>query len=212
MLYASSENIGQSAADVRAFWDRWGINEQTKTLGYWDKNCPVKTNAADVFASVYTNEGKVADLRGELGQGVEVGHLDDRLEGVGHRSGAARRSPCRTSGASRSRRSRSTSPSRSPSSPARASSSAWKAWLHSRPSPGNCTRGGRAHQACPVTPAGPGRAGDATDSALAHRRIAGRRNQSCCSEQETGWHTTVGREPCSPGSRIALEEGPSWMR
>jgi hypothetical protein len=58
MLYASSENIGASAADVRAFWDRWGINEQTKTLGYWDARCPVKTNAKDIFASVYRNDGK----------------------------------------------------------------------------------------------------------------------------------------------------------
>ncbi|NLE38122.1 MAG: hypothetical protein GX621_08880, partial [Pirellulaceae bacterium] len=58
MLYASSENVGQSAQDIRAFWDRWGINEHTRTLGYWDSACPVKTNAPDVFASVYTNPGK----------------------------------------------------------------------------------------------------------------------------------------------------------
>ena len=58
MLYASSECIGQSAADVRAFWDRWGLNEQTRTMGYWDRNCPVTTNARDIFASVYVNEGK----------------------------------------------------------------------------------------------------------------------------------------------------------
>ena len=58
MLYASSPNVGPSAADIHAMWDRWGINEQTKTLGYWDANCPVKTNAPDIFASVYTNEGK----------------------------------------------------------------------------------------------------------------------------------------------------------
>jgi hypothetical protein len=59
MLYASSENTGQSAVDVRAFWDRWGINEQTKTIGYWDKTCPVKTGDRDVYASVYTNKNKV---------------------------------------------------------------------------------------------------------------------------------------------------------
>ena len=58
MLYASSPNVGQSAKDIRALWDRWGINEQTRTLGYWDEDCPVRTNARDVFASVYTNEGK----------------------------------------------------------------------------------------------------------------------------------------------------------
>ena len=58
MLYASSENVGGSAADIRAFWDRWGLNEHTKTLGYWDSTCPVKTNAQDIFASVYANDGK----------------------------------------------------------------------------------------------------------------------------------------------------------
>jgi len=58
MLFASSENVGQSAVDIRAFWDRWGINEQTRALGYWDPSCPVRTNAPDIFASVYVNEGK----------------------------------------------------------------------------------------------------------------------------------------------------------
>lgn len=58
MLYASSENVGPHAADIRAFWDRWGLNEQTRTLGYWDSNCPVQTNARDLFASVYANQGK----------------------------------------------------------------------------------------------------------------------------------------------------------
>jgi hypothetical protein len=58
MLYAASENVGPSAADVRALWDRWGIDTQTRTLGYWDKKCPVRTNVHDIFASVYANEGK----------------------------------------------------------------------------------------------------------------------------------------------------------
>jgi hypothetical protein len=58
MLYASAPNVGPSAAPIHAMWDRWGIDEQTKVLGYWDKSCPVKTNAPDIFASVYTNEGK----------------------------------------------------------------------------------------------------------------------------------------------------------
>lgn len=58
LLYASAPNVGPSAAPIHAMWDRWGINTQTKVLGYWDKNCPVKTNARDTFASVYVNEGK----------------------------------------------------------------------------------------------------------------------------------------------------------
>ena len=37
---------------------RWDINKRTRTLGYWNAKCPVKTNAPDVFASVYLNEGK----------------------------------------------------------------------------------------------------------------------------------------------------------
>lgn len=58
MLYASSENVGPAAAEIRAFWDRWGLDEQTRVLGYWDPNCPVKTSASQVFASVYVNDGK----------------------------------------------------------------------------------------------------------------------------------------------------------
>jgi len=58
MLYASAPNVGPSAAPIHAMWDRWGLNQQTKTLGYWDKRCPVKTNAPDIFASVYTDKGK----------------------------------------------------------------------------------------------------------------------------------------------------------
>jgi hypothetical protein len=58
MLYASAPNVGPSAAPIHAMWDRWGLNRQTKTLGYWDKGCPVKTSIPDIFASVYTSEGK----------------------------------------------------------------------------------------------------------------------------------------------------------
>jgi hypothetical protein len=58
MLYASSENVGPHAADIRAFWDRWGINERTRTLGYWNEDCPVRTNFPDIFASVFANENK----------------------------------------------------------------------------------------------------------------------------------------------------------
>ena len=58
MLYASAPNVGPSTAPIHAMWDCWGINRQTKVLGYWDKNCPVKTNARDIYASVYANEGK----------------------------------------------------------------------------------------------------------------------------------------------------------
>ena len=58
MLYASAPNVGASAAPIHAMWKRWGINRQTKVLGYWDKNCPVKPNSPDIFASVYANEGK----------------------------------------------------------------------------------------------------------------------------------------------------------
>ncbi len=68
MLYVSSPNVGPSAADIRALWDRWGINKQTRTLGYWDANCPVKTNARNVFASVYANEGKALVCVGSWAQ------------------------------------------------------------------------------------------------------------------------------------------------
>lgn len=58
MLFASSPNVGASAPHIRAMWDRWGLNEQTKTLGYWDAKCPVRTNVPEVFASVFVNKGK----------------------------------------------------------------------------------------------------------------------------------------------------------
>lgn len=58
MLYASSTNVGPSAPDIRGLWDRWGVNEQTRVLGYWDAHCPVTTNAPDIFATVYVNPGK----------------------------------------------------------------------------------------------------------------------------------------------------------
>ena len=58
MLFASSENTGKHAAAIRAFWDRWGIDETTRVLGYWDADCPVKTHADKIFASVYANKGK----------------------------------------------------------------------------------------------------------------------------------------------------------
>ncbi len=58
MLFASSPNVGASAPHIRAMWDRWGLNEQTKTLGYWDADCPVKTGVPEIFASAFVNKGK----------------------------------------------------------------------------------------------------------------------------------------------------------
>jgi hypothetical protein len=41
---------------VWKIWDEFGI-ESAKMRGYWEKDCPVKTNNPDVHATVYQKEG-----------------------------------------------------------------------------------------------------------------------------------------------------------
>ncbi len=58
LLYAGAPNVGPAAAPVREMWRRFGINADTRTLGYWDDACPVRTDAPGVFATVHANEGR----------------------------------------------------------------------------------------------------------------------------------------------------------
>jgi hypothetical protein len=44
-------------APLWALWDNFGI-EKAKMFGYWDPNCPVKTNHSEVLATSYVREGK----------------------------------------------------------------------------------------------------------------------------------------------------------
>ncbi len=38
-------------------WDNFGM-KGTKMIGYWSENCPVKTNNAEVLATVYKKQGR----------------------------------------------------------------------------------------------------------------------------------------------------------
>lgn len=55
MLYGMSNRLGWGTCDPRSlwrFWDEFGI-KQARMIGYWDETSPVKTNRADVLATVY---------------------------------------------------------------------------------------------------------------------------------------------------------------
>jgi hypothetical protein len=38
-------------------WDSFGIAE-SRMIGYWDKNCPVRTDSPDLLATAYVRPGK----------------------------------------------------------------------------------------------------------------------------------------------------------
>ena len=47
----------KATVPMRGFWDQWGImGSQMK--GWWDTDCPVTTNTADVLATAYVKAGK----------------------------------------------------------------------------------------------------------------------------------------------------------
>ena len=109
MLYASSPNVGQSAARTSAPCGTAGAStNRPRRLGYWDTNCPVKTNAPDIFASVYANEGKALICVASWAQETTSVTLAVDWQALGLDPGQRVRSPCRTSAVSRSRRRRST--------------------------------------------------------------------------------------------------------
>ena len=60
MLYGMTasyiENHNCIADVMWKFWDEFGIQD-TRMIGYWDRNCPVKTGREDVLATVYRKEG-----------------------------------------------------------------------------------------------------------------------------------------------------------
>ena len=59
MLFGETCRLGWSG-DPRSmwkFWDQFGMGG-TKMIGWWDKNCPVKTDSKDVLATVYKKNGK----------------------------------------------------------------------------------------------------------------------------------------------------------
>lgn len=62
MVYGMTNRMPWTAnADPRPIWKVWdefGM-QGTKMIGYWSPSCPVKTDRADVLATVYKKEGKV---------------------------------------------------------------------------------------------------------------------------------------------------------
>jgi hypothetical protein len=56
MLYGLTGRIA-GKEDIWQLWDEFGIAD-AEMLGYWDKRCPVKTDCADVLATVYRRKGK----------------------------------------------------------------------------------------------------------------------------------------------------------
>ena len=59
MVYGMTPRLGWSG-DPRPtwkLWDEFGI-ERARMYGYWDPDCPVKTNRTDVLATAYVREGK----------------------------------------------------------------------------------------------------------------------------------------------------------
>jgi hypothetical protein len=59
MIYGMTNRLGWGG-DPRAIWKVWddfGIQD-AQMIGYWESDCPVKTNNKDVLATVYRKEGK----------------------------------------------------------------------------------------------------------------------------------------------------------
>ncbi len=57
MLYGMSGRQNVTAPAMYEFWDAYGI-QSTKMIGYWNHNCPVKTDNKDILATVYVKNGK----------------------------------------------------------------------------------------------------------------------------------------------------------
>ena len=55
MIFGITGRIG-GREDIWKLWDDFGI-EEADMLGYWDDNCPVKTNCSDVPVTVYRKDG-----------------------------------------------------------------------------------------------------------------------------------------------------------
>jgi len=59
MLFGETCRLGWSG-DPRSmwkFWDKFGMSD-TRMVGWWDPECPVKSNSKDILATVYEKHGK----------------------------------------------------------------------------------------------------------------------------------------------------------
>ncbi len=60
MLFGMTARLPWTSADPRPvwkIWDEFGI-DSAKMIGYWQKDCPIRTNNSDILATVYQKEGK----------------------------------------------------------------------------------------------------------------------------------------------------------
>jgi hypothetical protein len=57
MIYGMTGRLHPSAPAMWRFWDDVGI-QQGQMIGYWQPECPVRTNRPDVLATVYRKPGK----------------------------------------------------------------------------------------------------------------------------------------------------------
>ena len=60
MLFGMTARLPSSNADPRPVWQVWdefGI-DQTRLLGWWEKDCPVHTDREEVLATAYVKAGK----------------------------------------------------------------------------------------------------------------------------------------------------------
>ncbi len=53
----NTEGVICNPKDIWKLWDSFGIAD-SKMIGYWDSDCPVKTNNPQVLATAYVKEGK----------------------------------------------------------------------------------------------------------------------------------------------------------
>lgn len=58
MVFGMTGRLHQTAPTMYDLWDRFGIAD-AKMLGYWDKQCPIRTDNSEVLATVYRKPGKV---------------------------------------------------------------------------------------------------------------------------------------------------------
>jgi hypothetical protein len=59
MVYGMTNRLGWGGdpRNIWKLWDEFGIKD-AQMIGYWDKNCPVKTDHDSVLATVYRKDGK----------------------------------------------------------------------------------------------------------------------------------------------------------
>lgn len=71
-----------SPAPVWSLWKSFDIEEATM-IGYWDKECPIKTNHPNVKATVYTHPDKVLIAIGNFDSGDQSIHLSFDWKALG---------------------------------------------------------------------------------------------------------------------------------